>query len=146
MDDPKPIKLQAYKISCGHAVLKPDEVNKKNLYIKAERKGADYIHHYLIQIGFFKTNNLSLIYIDPEESLIDRGYIPTFALSSSKTYKKPEIGHIFENNNGTFLKVIETIRSQKMFAFIDIYSGEVRRRQERKITQVYDCWEIISVT
>ena len=70
MDDPKPIKLQAYKISCGHAVLKPDEVNKKNLYIKAERKGADYIHHYLIQIGFFKTNNLSLIYIDPEENLI----------------------------------------------------------------------------
>ena len=142
MGNPKPVKLQAHEILCGHAVHRPNEIDSKTLFIKAERKGADYIHHYLIPLSLDGTTNLSLVYIDPEESLIDWGCIPVFDLLSSKAYKKPDVGHIFKNKKGIFLKVNETPKSQKMFAFIDIKSGEVKRRQERDVIKVYDFWEI----
>jgi hypothetical protein len=113
--------------------------------LKAEREGAEYTHHYLIQIHPVKPIDLELIYIDPEENLIYWGGIPAFDLLCSKDYKKPEIGHIFENETGTYLKVIEDPKSQKMFAFIDIRSGEVKRRQERNINTVYDTWKITKI-
>ena len=137
--------LQAQQILRGHAVYRPDETDSKNMFMKVERKGTDYVHHYLIPIGLVCKINIGLIYIDPEESLIDWGCIPAFNLSSTKVYKKPEVGHIFENNNGTFLKIVEVPKSQKMFAFIDINSGEVKRRQERNVKKVYDFWETIRI-
>ena len=146
MGDLTPNKLQAHEILCGHAVCRPDNLGTKSIFMKAERKGAEYVHHYLIQISIVKLINLALIYIDPEEILIDKGYIPTFKLASTNAHKEPDIGHIFKNNNGTFLKVTEAPKSQKMFAFIDINSGEVKRRQERNITKVYDSWKIINIT
>lgn len=138
-------KKTAQKTPCGHAVYRPNDIDPKNLYIKAEREGAEYVHHYLIQINPARSNDLALIYIDPEEILIDWGNIPTFKLSCSEAYKKPEVGHIFDSNNGTFLKVIEDPKSLKMYAFIDLNSGKVRRRQERNINKVYDTWEITKI-
>ena len=141
MADFKPKILQAQEISRGHAVRRPDDKDPKKNFMKAERQGTDYVHHYLIPIGLVCKINMSLIYVDPEENLIDWGCIPDFNLISSETYKKPEVGHIFENSNGTFLKVIEAPKSQKMFAFININSGEVKRRQERNIIRIFDFWE-----
>ena len=146
MGDFKLNRRQAHEILCGHAVCRPNNMDTKSFFMKAERKGAEYIHHYLIQVSLVKSINLALIYIDPEEILIDWGFIPTFELSCTNAYKEPDIGHIFKNNNGTFLKVTEAPKSQKMFAFIDINSGEVKRRQERNITKVYDSWKIINIT
>jgi hypothetical protein len=146
MNDSNPKIQPAYKIPCGHAVYIPNDMVPKNLFMKAERKGAEYIHHYLIQISLVRPIELALIYIDPEENLIDLGGIPPFELLCSKAYEKPEIGHIFESENGTFLKVIEDPKSQKMYAFIDISSGEIRRRQERNVNTVYDRWEITNIT
>ena len=145
MGNINPSKKTAQKIPCGHAVYRPNDKNPENLYIKAERDGAEYIHHYLIQISPVKSFDLAMIYIDPEVILIDCGIIPTFKFSCTKNYKKPEIGHIFENNNSTFLKVIEDPKSLKMFAFIDLISGKVKRRQERNIKKIYDRWEITNV-
>jgi hypothetical protein len=145
MSDPKPSKRLAYETPCGHAVNRFNDTDPKNLYMKAEREGAEYIHHYLIQISPVRPSELALIYIDPEEYLIDWASIPTFELLSSKVYKKPNIGHIFNNDNGTFLKVIEDPKSQKMFAFININTGEVKRRQERNINTVYDSWRTIKI-
>ena len=146
MIDHNPKKRPAHKIPCGHAVYRPDDMDPKNIFMKAERKGAEYIHHYLIQISLVRSISLALIYIDPEEKLIDWGGIPAFDLLCSKALKKPEIGHIFESENGTFLKVIEDPKSQKMYAFIDINSGEIKRRQERNVSKVYDNWKITDVT
>lgn len=139
-------KRPAHEIPCGHAVYRPDENDPKNVYMKVEREGAEYIHHYLIQINPSQSIDIELIYIDPEENLIDWRGIPTFDLLCSKAYKKPEIGHIFKSDNGTYLKVIEDPKSQKMFAFIDINSGEVKRRQERNVNTVYDIWKITKIT
>jgi hypothetical protein len=114
--------------------------------MKVEREGAEYVHHYLIQVSPKKPVDLGMIYIDPEETLIDRGGIPSFKLLSPEAHQKPQIGHIFKNDNGTFLKVIEDPKSQKMYAFINIASGEVKRRQERSINSVYSSWQINKTT
>ena len=146
MSNVSPTQKSAQKTPCGHAVQRPNEIGpNKNLYMKVEREGAEYIHHYLIKISPARSKDLDMIYIDPEETLIDWGIIPTFELSSSKTCIKPEISHIFKNDNGTFLKVIEDPKSQKMYAFIDLTSGKVKRRQERRIKKVYDTWETINI-
>lgn len=129
----------AFEVPCGHAVERPDS---GTVFIKAERQGTEYIHHYLIQISPVPTEELALIYIDPEEELIDRGGQPTFDLAEGENRTDPDIGHIFENHQGTFLKVIEDPKSQKMFAFIDITNGDVKRRQERKVTTVYTSWQM----
>ena len=145
MYDLSPSERMACKIPCGHAVNLPGNMGPGNIYMKVERKGADYIHHYLVQISPLKSISLAMIYIDPETTLIDRGVIPTFEFLSSKVCQKPQIGHIFKSDNGTFLKVTEDPKSQKMYAFINIASGEVKRRQERKINTVYDTWQITKI-
>ena len=145
MYDPSPSERMAYETPCGHAVKRPGKMDPENLYMKVEREGADYIHHYLVQISPLKSISLAMIYIDPEETLIDKGGIPTFELLSSEAHQKPQVGHIFESDNGTFLKVIEDPKSLKMYAFINIASGEVKRRQERNINIVYDTWQITKI-
>lgn len=130
---------RAHEIPRGHVVSWPGEAT---LFIKAERQGTDYIHHYLVQIDPVKAEGLALIYIDPEEVLVDAGCAPVFDYSNGESRPDPEIGHIFENPKGAFLKVIEDPKSQKMFAFIDITNGEVRRRQERDVKTVYAGWSI----
>jgi hypothetical protein len=145
MYDPSPSERMACEIPCGHAVNRPGNMDPGNIYMKVERKGADYIHHYLVQMSPLKSISLAIIYIDPEVTLIDKGVIPTFELLSSEAHQKPQIGHIFESHNGTFLKVAEDPKSLKMYAFINIASGEVKRRQERNINTVYDTWQITKI-
>ena len=145
MTDPTPSECMAYEIPCGHAVHRPGDIDPGNLYMKVEREGAEYVHHYLIQISPVKSVGLAMIYIDPEVTLIDRGGIPAFELLSPEDHKKPQVGHIFESDKGTFLKVMEDPKSLKMYAFINISSGEVKRRQERDIDTVYDTWQITKI-
>jgi hypothetical protein len=146
MTDPTPSEYMAYEIPCGHAVHRPGDIDPGNLYMKVEREGAEYVHHYLIQISPVKSVGLAMIYIDPEVTLIDRGGIPAFELLSPEDHKKPQVGHIFESDKGTFLKVIEDPKSLKMYAFINIATGEVKRRQDRNINMVYDAWRITEIT
>ena len=135
----------AFEIPCGHAVERPGDDTGDAIFIKAERQGTEYIHHYLIQISPVPTEALALIYVDPEEELIYRGGQPLFELSTGEDRGDPDIGHIFKNHQGTYLKVIEDPKSQKMFAFVDITSGDVKRRQERKVTTVYSSWQMSEI-
>lgn len=45
----KPISNETlnHKISRGHLVNIPNNTNSNNLFMKAEREGTEYIHHYL---------------------------------------------------------------------------------------------------
>jgi len=142
MREPDPNPHMAYEIPRGHAVRRPGEANPDTVFIKAERQGTEYIHHYLIQIKPSQAKGLALIYVDPEETLVDCGAAPSFTCSNGETRDNPDIGEIFENTKGTYLKVIEDPKSQKMFAFIDITSGEIKRRQERHVKTVYRAWEV----
>ncbi len=132
--------VRADQIPCGHGVMRPGD--DKTLYIKTERQGTEYVHHYLVQIDPVPGENLALIYMDPEDLLIDCKARPAFGLEQSGEASAPAVGDIFKNPGGIFLKVIEDPKSQKMFAFIDIETGDVRRRQERRISDVHVTWRI----
>jgi len=142
MNNPDPTTKMVYEVPRGHAVRRPGQAQPDTVFIKAERQGTEYIHHYLIQIAPVQADGLAMIYVDPEEMLIDIGLVPRFEFSADETLISPEIGHIFETAKGTFLKVIEDPKSQKMFAFIDITSGEVKRRQERHVKTVFTAWHV----
>ena len=145
MTEASPKSRKAYEILRGNAVQRPGDTHADTLFIKAERQGTEYIHHYLIQIAPRQGDDLALIYVDPEEPLIDTGGTPTFGYSEGESRDDPAIGDIFANGRGTYLKVIEDPKSQKMFAFIDITSGEVKRRQERRVQTVYSQWQMAEV-
>lgn len=130
----------AYEVPRGNAVRRPGMARPGPMFIKAERQGTEYIHHYLIQITPTPGQELAMIYVDPEEMLIDCDSAPRFELPEGEARDDPAIGDIFENGRGTYLKVIEDPKSQKMFAFIDITSGEVKRRQERQVKTVFAGW------
>jgi hypothetical protein len=142
MNHPDTAQKMAHQVPRGTAVRHPGADQPDTVFIKAERQGTEYIHHYLIQIDPMRSEGLALIYVDPEEMLIDLGAAPRFDYSGGEARNDPGIGDIFENPKGVYLKVIEDPKSQKMFAFIDISSGEVKRRQERNVKTVYAAWRI----
>ncbi len=145
MSDAEPQARKAEEILCGNAVRRPGGADTETVFIKAERQGTEYIHHYLIQIAPRRADGLALIYVDPEEELLDTGGAPAFAFSDGESRGNPDIGDIFENPKGAYLKVIEDPKSQKMFAFIDITSGDVKRRQERHVETVYRSWSVSGI-
>lgn len=131
------------QIPCGHVVARPD--GDSVLYLKTERQGTEYIHHYLVQIDPVPGSELALIYIDPDDMMIDCNARPAFGLDPAHDSDSPGVGHIFSNPKGVFLKVIEDPKSQKMFAFIDTVTGDVRRRQERNVSGVHAQWRVESL-
>ncbi|MHA1597642.1 MAG: hypothetical protein ACTSV1_02885 [Alphaproteobacteria bacterium] len=140
---PIPEPRTAIDVPCGNAVSRPggDGV----VFVKAERQGPDYIHHYLIQLDPVPSEEMALIYIDPDDLLVDHEVRPVFNLGDSIEMDAPGIGHVFINPKGTYLKVVEDPKSQKMFAFIDITTGDICRRMERKVSHVHMQWRIETV-
>ena len=136
--------VRADQVPSGQGVVRPG--GDTTIYIKAERQGTEYIHHYLVQIDPVPGDAMALIYMDPDDLLIDCNVRPSFKLAPAETKTAPNVGHIFANPKGVFLKAIEDPKSQKMFAFIDIETGDVRRRQERKVTGVHVEWRVESLT
>lgn len=142
MKNTGPVERTANDIPCGHAVKRPGPEDPETTYIKAERLGADYIHHYLVRIAPRRGGETTMIYVDPEEMLVDLGGPPDFRLAAGEARPDPAPGDIFENAGGLYLKAVEDPRSQKMFAFIDISSGRVKRRQQRGVITVYGSWRV----
>jgi hypothetical protein len=139
-------KTNSQDIPCGNAVI-VEEGGGTVVCLKAEREGKEYVHHYLIPLDPRRGPDLQLIYVDPEDEVVDCGcrveIDPGEAVGGSDK-PAPEVGDALRNADGLFLKAIEDPKSQKMFAFIDIGAGptlgQVRRRQERALTAVYPGW------
>ncbi|NQV46359.1 MAG: hydroxyacid dehydrogenase [Rhodospirillaceae bacterium] len=132
----------AFDVPRGHAVARPG-TDDGAVFIKAERQGTEYIHHYLIQVTPAPAAEAMLIYVDPEDLLVDLGGRVSFTPGTPDEATEPAVGHIFTTAKGTYLKVTEDPKSQKMFAYIDTTTGEVKRRQERKITTVHMDWRVV---
>ncbi len=137
---------KAFEVPCGNAVIL-ERNGEASLCLKAEREGNDYIHHYLVTLDPLRDEGPELIYIDPEDSVIDCGGTFSFAMTEGgeggqTASEKAGIGDIFKNNGGLFLKLKEDPKSQKMFAFIDIATGKMKHRQERGVSAVYQEWRV----
>ncbi len=111
--------------------------------IKAERQGKEYVHHYVVPVDPSPGAETRLIYVDPEDDLHHGPGRLEFTLAEDAgDGAQAQVGHVLRNAAGTFLKVIEDPKSQKMFAYVDLDSGAVKSRQERDIAGVYVEWRV----
>ncbi len=137
---------KAHEVPCGNAVILARD-GEATICLKAEREGKEYIHHYLVTLDPLSNDRPELVYIDPEDDVIDCGGTFSFAMTEGgeggqTASEKAGVGDIFKNGGGLFLKLEEDPKSQKMFAFIDIATGAVKRRQERGVSAVYQEWRV----
>ena len=141
-------RRKAFEVRRGNAVIFTGGGGGEAMVcLKTERQGKDYIHHYLVVMDPTPADGFGMIYIDPEEELTDCGATFTYAMSEGveRGYTRSEradVGDIFQNAGGFFLKVTDDPRSQKMFAFINIHSGVVMGRQERGVVAVFQEWRV----
>jgi hypothetical protein len=110
------------------------------LCLKAERVGRDYLNHYLVPLDpLAKRDALALVYIDPDQPLVP-AYGAGMVLGEARTQAVPQVGDVFTGPMGTQLKVLDDPRAQKLFAYVDLASGQVRPRLERHAGQVMAWW------
>ena len=134
-----PEKKKAYEIPCGNAVIVPVG-DGTALCMKAERMGKEYIHHYAVPLHPHPAAATALIYLDPEDEILDCRTTLTFTVGGAEAGAAPGVGDVFRSDKGTFMKVHEDPKSQKMFAYLNLETGEVMRRQERRLEAVYREW------
>ena len=134
-----PGTCEAMNVKPGNVVIL-ETAHGPAAFIKAERIGKEYIHHYAVQIFPRVLDSLGMVYLDPEDKVFDTALAAGFELGSAINDAPPSSGHVFENAKGHFIKVDDDPKSQKMFGFIELTTGIVGRRQERGITAVYTEW------
>ncbi len=139
-------KSKAYETPPGAAVVMVLD-GETVVCIKAERQGKEYVHHYVVPVDPSPGDRTRLIYVDPEDDLRHGPGRLEFTLAEpagddGNAGVRPLVGHVLRNAAGTFLKVIEDPKSQKMFAYVDLLTGAVRNRQERGLAGVYVEWRV----
>ncbi len=141
-------RRKAHEIPRGNAVIYPHG-GEVTVCLKTERQGNDYIHHYLVVMdpAPVAADGFGMIYIDPEDELIDCGAAFTYAMTEGVARgdtrsEQAAVGDLFQNDDGFFLKVTDDPKSQKMFAFVNIHSGAVMGRQERGVAAVFQEWRV----
>lgn len=133
-----PTHRQAHEIGCGAVVIRSTE-DGHTVCLKLDRIGKEYIHHYVVVLDPHPKGEMELVYVDPEEQLFD--CFATLELEiGDAAGDAPDVGDIFENKDGHFIKVLDDPKTQKMFGFVDPATGLVRVRQERKLKSVHPNW------
>lgn len=105
--------------------------------LKATRLGKDYINHYVIPLDPVSEGDLTMLYVDYEVVVIDCHGKFVLALEPVEVDEAPEIGHVLVNDKGSFIKVRESYKGSWALGYVELESGEVRRRQERGVTGVF---------
>ena len=134
-----PTHRQAHEIGCGALVIRSIE-GEHAVCLKLDRIGKEYIHHYVVVLDQPPLDAMELVYVDPEEMLFDCFATLDIELGPSQDIA-PEVGHVFENKDGHFIKVLDDPKSQKMYGFVEPATGLVRLRQERKLKGVHPDWK-----
>lgn len=136
----EPGHRQAYEVQPGNVVILPIDQGH-GAFIKAERIGKEYVHHYAVQLHPRSDEALGMVYLDPEDTVFDTVLSASFDFGEPASEgDSPQTGHVFENAKGHFIKVEEDPQSQKMHGFVECSTGIVRRRQERGISAVFTQW------
>lgn len=105
--------------------------------LKAFRRGKGFINHYVVPLDPLAgaLESLEMIYIDAESPLLPAA--PSFRLTLSSPLgveggsgADAICGGVVENTQGRFLKVREPYKGAFSLAYIDLETGEVKRRQQ----------------
>lgn len=119
--------------------------------LKAQRIGRDYVHYYLVPLDPPPADprSLRLIYADPDSVLTvvrdaaieiapaEPAEPSLSALAAPGSNHGVEVGDVFANQTGHFLKVFDTAKTERYHAYVDLASGLIRPRQERNVTGVF---------
>lgn len=129
----------AYDVAAGRFVA-VERDGRRVICLKAERIGKEHINHFLVPLEPVERRALALIYIDPEEPLIPIEGV-SFAFADGATEVAPEVGDVFLNPFGAMLKVLDDPQSQRLHAYVDVTTGQVRARMDRKVQRLLE-WSI----
>lgn len=122
----------AYDVAAGSFVA-VDFDGRRVLCLKAERVGKEHINHFLVPLEPVDDRKaLALVYIDPDHKLAPVEGV-SFVFDDGAEDTAPEIGDVFLNPFGALLKVLDDPHSQRLHAYVDITTGQVRTRMERHI-------------
>lgn len=122
----------AYDVAAGSFVA-ADLDGRRVLCLKAERMGKEHINHFLVPLDpVDDRKSLALLYVDPDKELAPVEGV-SFAFADGAEHAAPEIGDVFLNPAGALLKVLDDPHSQRLYAYVDIATGQVRIRMERHI-------------
>lgn len=117
--------------------------------LKAQRIGRDYVHYYLVPLDPPPDDlrSLRLIYADPEAVLtvVRDAAIEIAPVEPAVPSEIPavgtrhgvEVGDVFANESGHFLKVFDTAKTERYHAYVELASGQIRARQERNVSGVF---------
>ncbi len=137
-----PISRKAYEIAAGQALLDADS----RLCMKAEQAGKDFVHHFIVPLEPRPEGPLKLVYVDPEEEFRFCGGPVVFDLSEEAPPRgRAAHGDIVRNPQGDFLKLMADPRFQWTEAYMELATGQLRRRQEKKVAAVYSHWRVSGV-
>lgn len=121
----------------GGSIVVADIDGDEAMCLKAQRLGKDFVHFYLIPLDPLpaQPNGLRLVYADPEAvvTVVTEAGIEIAPIDAAA----PEVGHVFDNGAGHFLKVFDTEKTERYHAYVDLTSGEVRLRQERNVGGIF---------
>jgi hypothetical protein len=135
-DSPRPTRRRAADVPAGTAVARGGA-----LFLKAERQGKAFVYHYLVQVAPAAAE-AALLYVDPEDELLALGRRLTFDPAGPAIQEEPAPGDLLVHADGTFLMVRDSALSQRLFAFVDAGTGEVRRRRHRGAVAVHRRWHV----
>ncbi len=134
---------KAYQVRDGHAVVVV-RGGTALICMKVVRKGKDYNHHYLLPLDPVADGGLALIYLDPEDDVLDSRTNVAFNVADRPVEPGEagpiEVGDVLINAAGPFLKIRDHPRTERSFAYLHLRSGQVRYRQERKVAAVFRHW------
>ncbi|MGC2854583.1 GNAT family N-acetyltransferase [Novispirillum sp. DQ9] len=113
------------------------------LGMKTIRHGKGFITHYLLPLDgrVAAPEDTMLLALDTDTPMTVAG--PELRLDLTPVaVAAPACGQVLENASGRFIKVRETYKDAFSLAYVEITAGDIRRRQDRGITAVYD-WAIV---
>lgn len=139
-------KKYAWEVLAGQIVVCKDDAGTATICMKVERKGLDFVRHYLVPVSPMPEGGPALEYLDPDDEVQFCEGQFHFALGETSE-GGIEAGTVFINARGIYLKVGEHARfeGRKPDAYVDLATGEVRSRQEKKITAIHRDWRIDGV-
>jgi hypothetical protein len=108
--------------------------DRRVVCLKVERLAKDHINHFLVPVDPV-AETLALVYIDPDTEVTP---VPglSFAFEDGPEGATPAVGEAFSCAAGTFLKVMDDLQTQRLYAYVDLASGLVRLRMERQASRV----------
>jgi hypothetical protein len=142
-DLPRLRPSKAYQVRDGHAAVLVRD-GTAMICMKVVRKGKDYIHHYLLPLDPVPDDGPGLIYLDPEDDVLDSRANVAFNVADTPIepgkVARIEAGDVLLNADGPFLKVRDHPRTERPFAYLHLQSAQIKYRQERKVVAIYRDW------